>query len=81
MCLNKFERAMTMLEIKGLFALQYSLVEKDWRIEDLEVVLERNTGWFAKDEAGSDYKILAISGSRDQLRAYRKSLAKHKGEK
>ncbi len=69
-----------MLEKKGLFVLEYSFQQKAWRIEDLDEVLKYNIGWFARDEAGNDFKILAISESRDQLREFRKSLVKQKEE-
>lgn len=72
------ERAKFMLDTKGLFALEYSLQEKAWQINDLEVVLKRNLGLFAKDEVGKDYRILAVSESTDELREFRKSLVKHK---
>ncbi|HLO29653.1 MAG TPA: hypothetical protein VK249_10990 [Anaerolineales bacterium] len=71
-------KGMPMLDTRGLLVLEYSPREKAWRIDDLEVVLKQNIGWFAKGEAGNDYRILAISESRDQLREYKKSLVKQK---
>jgi hypothetical protein len=73
-----FERIISMLETKDLFALEYSLQQRAWRIDSLEVVLKHNIGEFAKGEVGNDYMILAISESRDQLREYKKSLIKQK---
>lgn len=69
-----------MLETKSFFVLEYSLQQKAWRIDGLEKALAYNIGSFAKGEAGNDYKILAISESRDQLREFKKSLVKHKEE-
>ena len=65
-----------MLDTKGLFVLEYSFQKKAWCIADLEVALKYNLGWLAKGEPGDDYRILAISDSRDQLRNFKKSLAK-----
>jgi hypothetical protein len=65
-----------MLDTKGLFVLEYSFQKNAWRIDDLEVVLKYNLGWWAKGEPGDDYRIMAISDSRDQLRDFKKSLAK-----
>ena len=67
-----------MLETKGLFVLEYSFQHKRWRINSLDESLGYNIGWFAKGEAGNDYKMFAISESRDQLREYSKTLAKQK---
>lgn len=69
-----------MLETKGFFVLEYSLQQKAWRIDSLEKALTYNIGSFAKDEAGNDYKILAISESRDQLREFKRSLVKQRKE-
>lgn len=69
------ERRIIMLDTKGLFALKYSFQQHAWRIDDLEVALKYNIGWLAKGEPGDDYRILAISDSRDQLRDFKKSLA------
>jgi hypothetical protein len=66
----------SMLDTKGLFALEYSFQKKAWRIDDLEVSLKYNLGWLAKGEPGDDYRILAISDSRDQLRDFKKSFVK-----
>lgn len=74
------ERVMSMLETKGLFVLEYSLQQKAWRINSLEVTLKYNIGSFAKGKAGNDYRILAISESRDQLREFKKSLVKQREE-
>jgi hypothetical protein len=65
-----------MLDTKGLFVLEYSFQRNAWRIDDLEVALKYNIGWLAKGEPGDDYRILAISDSRDQLRDFKKSLTK-----
>jgi hypothetical protein len=65
-----------MLDTKGLFVLEYSFQKKAWRIADLEVALKYNLGWWAKGKPGDDYRILAISDSRDQLRDFKKALAK-----
>jgi hypothetical protein len=70
-----------MLDTKGLFALEYSFQQNAWRIEDLEVALKYNVGWFAKGAPGDDYRILAISDSRDQLRDFKKSLVKQTNQK
>ena len=70
-----------MLDTKGLFALEYSFKQNAWRIEDLEVALKYNIGWLAKGEPGNDYRIMAISDSRDQLRDFKKSLAKRTNQK
>ena len=70
-----------MLDTKDLFALKYSFQQNAWRIEDLEVALKYNIGWLAKVEPGEDYRILAISDSRDQLRDFKKSLAKQTNQK
>jgi hypothetical protein len=70
-----------MLDTKGLFALEYSFRQNAWRINDLEVALKYNIGWFAKGEPGDDYRILAISDSRDQLRDFKKSLEKRANQK
>jgi RecA-family ATPase len=72
------ERNVSMLETKGLFVLEYSFHQKAWRIHDLETTLKYNIGSFAKGEDGDDYRILAISESREQLREFRKSLDKQK---
>ena len=64
-----------MLDTKDLFALKYSFQQNAWRIEDLEVALKYNIGWLAKGEPGDDYRIMAISDSRDRLRDFKKSLA------
>ncbi len=64
-----------MLDTKGLFVLEYSFQKKAWRIDDLEVALKYNLGWWAKGEPGDDYRIMAISDSRDRLRDFKKSLA------
>jgi hypothetical protein len=71
---------MSMLETKGLLALEYSFQQKRWRINSLEEVLRYSIGWFAKGEAGNDYRILAISESRDQLREFQKMLIKQREE-
>jgi hypothetical protein len=65
-----------MLDTKGLFVLEYSFQKKAWRIADLEAALKYNLGWLAKGEPGDDYRILAISDSRGQLRDFKKSLVK-----
>ena len=70
-----------MLETKGLFALEYSFQQNAWRIEDLEVALIHNIGWLAKGERGDDFRIMAISDSRDELRDFKRSLTKHTGQK
>ena len=70
-----------MLDTKGLFALEYSFQQNAWRINDLEIALKYNIGWFAKGEPRDDYRILAISDSRDQLRDFRKSLVKQTDQK
>ncbi len=70
----------SMLNTKGLFVLEYSFQRKAWRIENLEVILKYNIGWFAKGEPGDDYGILAISESRDQLREFKKSLLKQRAD-
>jgi hypothetical protein len=67
-----------MLETKGLFALEYSHRKKAWRVDSLELVLNYNNGWFAKGEAGDDYRILAISESREQLSEFKEALVKQK---
>ena len=67
-----------MLETKDLLVLEYSLQKRAWRIDNLETVLTYNLGWFAKGVAGDDYRILAISASRDQLREFKKSIVKQK---
>jgi len=67
-----------MLETRGLFALVYSPQVKALRIDDLEMVLRHNLGCFAKGDLGNDYKILAISESREELRAFGKPLVKQK---
>lgn len=69
-----------MLNTKGLFVLEYSFQQKAWRIDNLEVALKYNTGWFAKGEVGDDYRILAISESRSQLREFKKSLLKRRAD-
>ncbi len=69
-----------MLNTKGLFVLEYSFHQKAWRIEDLEVALNHNIGWFAKGEPGDDYRIFAISLSRSQLMEFKKSLLKQREE-
>jgi hypothetical protein len=74
------EKDMAMLETKDLFVLEYSFKQKAWRVESLEEALRYNIGWFAKGEGGSDYRILTISGSKDQLREFKKSLIKQKEE-
>jgi hypothetical protein len=65
-----------MLDTKGLFVLEYSFQEKDYLIDSLDAALKYNIGWLAKGEPGKDYRILAISESRDQLREFRDSLRK-----
>ena len=65
-----------MLDTKGTFALEYSFQQHAWRINDLEAALKYHIGWLAKGEPGDDYRILAVSDSRDQLRGFKKSLAK-----
>ena len=70
-----------MLDTKGLFALEYSFQQNAWRINDLEIALKYNIGWLAKGEPRDDYRILAISDSRDQLRDFRKSLVKQTDQK
>jgi len=67
-----------MLETKDLFVLEYSLQQKAWRIDCLEVILKYNIGTFAKGEVGNDFRILAVSESRDQLWEFKKSLVKQK---
>lgn len=67
-----------MLDTKGLFALEYSPREKNWRIEDLDVVLKRNLGWWAQGKAENGYIIVAIADSREELRDFSKSLVKRK---
>jgi hypothetical protein len=69
-----------MLETKYLFVLEYSLQQNTWRINSLEGILKYNIGLFAKGETGNDYRILAISESRDQLREFKKSLVKQRKE-
>ena len=70
-----------MLDTKGLFALEYSFQQNAWRIEDLEVALKYNIGWFAKGEPGNDYRILAMSDSRSSLRDFKNSLAEQTNQK
>jgi hypothetical protein len=70
------ERVIPMLDTKGLFVLEYSFQQKAWRIDSLDVALKYNIGWLAKGESGNDYRILAISDSRDQLREFKNSLRK-----
>lgn len=67
-----------MLDTRGLFALEYSPQENTLRIDDLEVVLKHNLGYFAKGEAGNGYVILAVARSRQELREFRKSVVKQK---
>jgi hypothetical protein len=65
-----------MLDTEGLFVLEFSHQQKVYHIDSLDNVLRFNIGWFAKGEVGNDYKILAISDSRDELREFKKSLLK-----
>ncbi len=65
-----------MLDTKGLFVLEYSFQQNAWRINDLEVTLKYNIGWWAKGDPGDNYRILAISNSRDELRGFKNSLAR-----
>ncbi len=67
-----------MLDTKGLFALEYSPKEKNWRIEDFDVVLKHNLGWCAKGKAENGYIIVAVAASREELRDFSKSLNKQK---
>lgn len=70
------ERVTPMLDAKGLFVLEYSFLQKAWRIDSLDAALKYNIGWLAKGEPGNDYRILAISESREQLREFKGSLRK-----
>jgi len=67
-----------MLQTKDLFALEYNFRQRIWRINNLEETLAYNIGWFAKGEDKNDYRILAISKSREQLREFKKSLVEQK---
>jgi hypothetical protein len=76
----QFERMCSILETKSLFVLEYSFHLKRLRINSLDESFRYNLGWFARGEPGNDYKMLAISSSRDQLREFRKLLDKQKKE-
>lgn len=65
-----------MFDPKDLFVLEYSHQQKSWHIDSLENALRVNLGWFTKGEVGNDYKILAISESRDELRDFKKVILK-----
>ncbi len=45
-------------------------------MDSLDNVLKFNLGWLVKGETGYDYKILAISDSRDELREFRLAILK-----
>jgi hypothetical protein len=70
-----------MINTKGLFALEYSFQLRAWYIDDLELALNYNIGVVAKGQPVNDFRILAISASREELSEFQKSLEKQKRKK
>jgi RPA family protein len=78
MKISQYEEVIKMINFSEYYVLEFSLTQNAWHIDTLERTLKRNMRWFLKGPKGNDYKILAVSKNKDELREIEKMLLEQK---